>query len=142
MSVQEMEKLDDTSMRAWDQHDLDAWALLFADKFELRDDTQQQPSRTKEEAKQFMQAWVTAFPDMRVRSLTRVVSDDAVGAELEFSGTNTGPLNMGGQSIPATNKSVVGHAAYFAKAKNGKIIEYHCHPNVLELMGQLGLTNR
>lgn len=139
MSVQEMQKLDDQGMKAWADHDPEAWAAMFADKFEWRDDTQQGPLNTKESAKEYMQAWFTAFPDFKVKTINRVVSDDAVGAEVEFSGTNKGPIEMGGQSIPPTNKKVVAHATYFVKAKNGKVVEFHSHPNMMEMMSQLGL---
>lgn len=141
MSVKEMEKLDDIGMKAWDDHDLDAWAALFADKFEWRDDAQPQPVVTKQAARDYMNAWLTAFPDMHVKTLNRVVSSDGVGAELEFTGTNSGPMHMGGQTIPPTNKKVTMHGTYFVKAKGGKIIEFHSHPNVMEMMGQLGLSS-
>ena len=139
MSVQQMQQLDDQGMKAWDDHDPDAWAEMFADAFEWHDDTQPEPLNTKESAKQYMQAWLTAFPDMKVKTINRVVSGDAVGAEIEFTGTNKGPLVMGDQSIPATNKKVVAHATYFSKAQNGKIVEFHTHPDVMELMGQMGI---
>jgi len=140
MSVQEMQRLDDQGIKAWDDHDPEAWAAMFADNFEWSDDSQPGPLNTKESAKQFMQAWITAFPDMRMRTLNRVIGDDAVGAEIEFRGTNKGPLAMGGQTIPPTNKSVIGHGTYFAKAQGGKIVQFHSHPNLAEMMGQLGLT--
>jgi steroid delta-isomerase-like uncharacterized protein len=139
MSVQEMQRLDDQGMKAWDQHDPEAWAAMFADRFEWRDDGQPEPLNTRDSVKQYMQAWITAFPDMRVKTINRVISDDAVGAEIEFSGTNKGPMVMGDQTIPATNKKVVAHGTYFAKAKNGKIVEFHSHPNVMEMMDQLGI---
>lgn len=141
MSVKDMEKLDDIGMKAWDDHDTEAWAALFADKFEWSDDTRPEAMRTKEDVRNYMQAWMTAFPDMHVKTLNRVIGNDAVGAELEFSGTNTGPLVMGDQTIPPTNKKVKAHATYFVKAKNGKIVEFHSHPNVMEMMTQLGLSS-
>jgi len=141
MAIEQMQQLDDKGMKAWDDHDPDTWADMFADTFEWRDDTQSGPLNTKESAKQYMQAWITAFPDMKVKTINRVVSEDAVGAEIEFTGTNKGPLVMGDQSIPATNKKVVAHATYFTKAENGKIVEFHTHPNVVELMGQMGIKS-
>jgi len=140
MSVKEMEELDDLGMMAWDKHDPDAWAAMFADRFRWTDDTQPDPISTKEGARDYMRAWITAFPDMHVKMLNRVVADDSVGAELEFSGTNSGPMNMGGQTIPPTNKKVTAHGTYFVKAKDGKIVEFHSHPNIMEMMGQLGIS--
>jgi predicted ester cyclase len=140
MSVQEMQRLDDQGIKTWGEHDPEAWVAMFADRFEWSDDAQPGLPSTKESAKQYMQAWLTAFPDLKLKTLNRVVSDDAVGAEFEFSGTNKGPLVLGDQTIPATNKKVVTHGTYFAKAKNGKIVEFHNHPNVIEMMDQLGIN--
>jgi hypothetical protein len=47
---------------------------------------------------------------MSVKQTNRVVSDEAVAAEVHFTGTNTGPMMMAGKEIPPTGKSVVGKA--------------------------------
>lgn len=39
-----------------------------------------------------LMAWTTAFPDLSVSSVSRVVGDDAVAAEIVFTGTNTVPM--------------------------------------------------
>jgi predicted ester cyclase len=44
--------------------------------------------------RQYMQGWFTAFPDMQVRTTNRVFGDDFIAAEVEFTGTNSGPLSM------------------------------------------------
>jgi predicted ester cyclase len=86
-----------------------------------------------------MQAWYTAFPDMRVTETNRVIGDDSVAAEVEFTGTNSGPLSMGGQELPPTGRPVTGYGTYFARAKDGRITEFHAHPDVAGMMMQLGL---
>ncbi|GIG57967.1 hypothetical protein Lfu02_23390 [Longispora fulva] len=139
MTVREMEKLDDTGLKAWDDHDANALLALFADKFEWHDDGLPEPMRTREEVRQFMNGWFTAFPDMHVKRTNRVANDDSVGVELEFTGTNTGPMVMGDKQMPATNKSVNAHGTYFVRTKNGKIVEFHSHPNIGEMLTQLGV---
>jgi len=37
-------------------------------------------------------------------------------------------MNMGGMEIPPTGKAVVGHGAYFARAREGKIVEFNATP--------------
>jgi steroid delta-isomerase-like uncharacterized protein len=135
----EIEQLDDQGMAAWDRHDVDAFIALFADDFVWTDLTLPEPMRTREQARQYMQAWFTAFPDMRTRQTNRVVSDDAAAAEVEFTGTNSGPMMMAGNEIPPTGKSVVGRGGYFARAADGKIVQFSSHPDVAGLMMQLGL---
>jgi steroid delta-isomerase-like uncharacterized protein len=139
MSRAEVEQLDDRGMAAWDQHDTVAFADLLADEFTFSDVMAHEPFRTREEVQAYMDSWFAAFPDMHIRSTSRVVSDDEVAAEIEFTGTNTGPLRMGGQEIPATGKSVIGTGTYFASMRDGKIASFRAHPDVASMMGQLGL---
>lgn len=139
MSKADLEQLDDQGMAAWDQHDPDGFVALFADEFVWRDLTMPEEMHTADQAKQYMQGWFTAFPDMRVRTTNRVVGDDSLAAEVEFTGTNTGPLSMGGMEMPPTGRSVVGKGAYFARVENGKVVEFSSHPDAAGLMVQLGL---
>jgi steroid delta-isomerase-like uncharacterized protein len=138
MSRADVERIDDQGIAAWDSHNADAFADLMADDFVWTDLTLPEPMRTKAEARQYAQAWFTAFPDMRVKETNRIVTDDAVAAELEFTGTNTGPMMMAGREIPPTGKTVLGKGAYFARIKDGKIVQYNTHPDVAGLMMQLG----
>src|SRR6266487_4488881 len=75
MSQEEVERIDDQGMAAWDRHDADTVAALLADDFAWTDVTLPEPMRTKDQARQYAQAWFTAFPDMRVRQTNRIVSD-------------------------------------------------------------------
>jgi len=138
MSREELERLDDQGMSAWDDHDTDAWVSLFADDFALYDWTIPEPIRDKEGVRQYFSAWMTAFPDMRVKQTSRVVGEDAVAAEIEFSGTNSGPIVMAGNQIPPTNKTVTGRGSYIAWARDGKVVEFRSHPDVAGMMMQLG----
>jgi len=139
MSKRDLELLDDLGIGAWDNHKPDAFVELFADDFVLRDSTVPEPIRTREAAAAYVQTWLTAFPDMRVRRTNRVIGEDSVAGEIEFTGTNTGPLSMGGMQLPATGKSVVGRGAYFVKVKDGKVTDFSSHPDAAGLMVQLGL---
>jgi steroid delta-isomerase-like uncharacterized protein len=139
MSKYELEQIDDQGMAAWDKQDPDAFMDLFAQDFVWRDLTMPEEMRSDEQARQYMQGWFTAFPDMRVHTTNRVIGEDSVAAEIEFTGTNTGPLVMGGMEMPATGKGVVGKGAYFARVKDGKIVEFSSHPDAAGMMMQLGL---
>ena len=139
MSKQDLERLDDLGIAAWDNHKPDSFADLFADEFVLRDTTLPEPLHTIYEAAAYAQSWFTAFPDIQVRRTNRVVGEDSVAAEIEFSGTNTGPLAMGGMELPPTGKSVVGRGSYFARVKDGKVTEFSAHPDAAGLLMQLGL---
>jgi steroid delta-isomerase-like uncharacterized protein len=139
MNKDEIIALDDRGMTAWDTHDVDAFAAMFADNFIYSDDTVQGAMTSLDQVREYMSGWFTAFPDMKVKEQNRVVGDDAVAAELEFTGTNSGPLSMGGMEVPATGRQITGHGTYFVRVADGKITEFHAHPNAAEMMMQLGL---
>jgi steroid delta-isomerase-like uncharacterized protein len=140
MTRQELERIDDLHLRAWNAQDIDAWLALLADEFVWRDVTLAEPMTTREAARAYMQGWFTAFPDMRVTVTSRVVGEDAVAAEVEFTGTNTGTLSVGGGQRPATGKGLTALGAYFAKIRDGKMTEFSTHPDAAGMMVQLGLT--
>jgi len=139
MTRDEMIALDDRGMSAWDAHDTATFTSLFADDFVYVDDSVPAPMKSADEIRSYMETWYTAFPDMRATEVNRVVGEDSVAAEIEFTGTNTGPLAMGGMEIPATGRAVTGRGTYFAKARDGRITEFHAHPDVAGMMMQLGL---
>ena len=139
MSKEELERLDDRGMGAWSSHDPDAWLGMFADGFVYYDWTSREPIRDQQALRKNFEAWMTAFPDMQVKQVARVVGEDAVAAEIEFTGTNSGPMVMGGMEMPATNKSVVGRGSYIAFVRDGKVVEFRAHPDAAGVMMQLGL---
>jgi steroid delta-isomerase-like uncharacterized protein len=139
MTREEIEKLDDIGISSWDSHDPEAFVSILADDFVLRDWTMAEPIRDKDGARAYVNAWITAFPDIRVTRHNRVVGDDAVAAEVEFTGTNTGPMVMGGMEMPPTGKSVVGRGTYIARVKDGKVVEFSSHPDAAGMMMQMGL---
>jgi predicted ester cyclase len=139
MDKQELERLDDQGISAWDGHDADAWADMLAEDVVIHDWTIAEPIRGREAARQYLLAWVGAFPDMQVKRTNRVVGDDAVAAEVEFTGTNSGAMVMGGMEIPATNRPVVGRGSYIAFARDGKVTEFRSHVDAAGMMMQLGL---
>ncbi|HEY3502409.1 MAG TPA: ester cyclase [Actinocatenispora sp.] len=139
MNRDELAQLDDKGMAAWDAHKSGDFVGLFADRFEWIDDGTPAPMRSTDEIRAYVDAWFTAFPDLRTRETNRVIGEDSVAAEVEFTGTNTGPIMMGGRQMPATGRAVTGHATYFARAEDGKIVEFHSHPDAAGMMAQLGM---
>ncbi len=118
MSRDEIERLDERGMAAWEGYDAQGFADLFADESTVNDVGMPAPITTRDGVREYAQGWFTAFPDMSVKQANRVVSDEWVAAEVQFTGTNTGPMMMAGKEIPPTGKSVVGKGTYFARVKD------------------------
>jgi steroid delta-isomerase-like uncharacterized protein len=138
VSREELERLNDQVMSAWDAHDAESFVTLFGDDFAWHDWTLPEAIRDRDEARQYFDTWIRAFPDMTSTQTNRVVGDDAIAAEIEWNGTNTGPMVMAGKEIPPTNKAVTGRGSYILRARDGKITEFRSHPDVAGLMMQLG----
>ncbi len=139
MKKEEIEQLNDRGLAAWDAADPDAFADVLADDVVWYDWTLPEPIHGKPAAKAYFASWVTAFPDMRTKTVVTVVGDDAVATEVEWTGTNTGPLVMNGAELPPTNKTVTGRGSYIARARDGKVVEFRAYQDAIGLMAQLGL---
>lgn len=141
MSVQENIRLDEEFIAAWNAHDPDRAVALLSDDVVWKDVGSPEPIHGKAAARQYLQSWFTAFPDLKAVVKNRVVAEDQVAAEVGFTGTNTGPLQMaaGAPAIPATGKKVTGQGTYFVRIQNGKGVEVHSYPDAAGLMMQLGL---
>jgi len=138
---EQLARLDDLGIASWDRHDPDAFLDLFADRFEWVDDTQPAPMRSREEARRYTESWFSAFPDLHLRETNRIIGDDSIAAEVELTGTNSGPLSVGDRQIPPTGKKVSSRATVFIKTENGKIREFHTHPDAMGMMTQLGVID-
>ena len=141
MSIQDNIKLDEEFIAGWNARDTERTVAVLADDAVWQDISNPEPMRDKNAMRQYVQAWYTAFPDLSAVVKNRVVTEDQVATEVEFTGTNTGSLQMapGAPAIPATGKRVNDKGVYFAKVQNGKIVEIHTYPDMAGVMMQLGL---
>ena len=141
MSVQENTRLDEEFLATWDAHDPDRALALLSEDVVWQDVASPEPMHGKAAIRPYLQSWFTAFPDMSTRTKNRVVTEDQVAAEVEFTGTNSGPMQMapGAPAMPATGKQVTGQGTYFLRVQNGKVVEVHSYPDAAGLMMQLGL---
>ncbi len=62
MAREDLERIDDQGIAAWDRRDADAFTNLLADDFVWTDRTAPEPMRTKDQARQYAKAWFKAFP--------------------------------------------------------------------------------
>jgi steroid delta-isomerase-like uncharacterized protein len=143
MSVQANIKLDEEFIATWSTHDPDRAVALMSEDAVWQDVSSPEPIRGKAAIRQYMQGWFTAFPDMKIdesRS-NRVVSEDQVAAEITFTATNSGPMQMAPDlpAMPATGKKVTGKGTYFLRIRDGKVVEAHSYPDLAGMMMQLGL---
>jgi predicted ester cyclase len=140
MNANDLIKLHEQVVDSWSRHDAKKLLALMDENIVFHDTGVPGPINGKAELEKYFNAWVAAFPDYKMKTLNTVVSDDYIAAEIEGSGTNKGPLSMRDQpEMPATNRKLTSRVSYFAKVKNGKIIDVYIYSDVAGMMGQLGL---
>jgi steroid delta-isomerase-like uncharacterized protein len=142
MSVQDNQRIDDQFLAGWNARDVDMTLSVLADDAVWIDVSSPEPLKTRAAMKDYVQGWFTAFPDLSAKARNRVVTEDQVATEVDFWGTNSGPLGMapGAPPMPATGKTVKGKGNYFLRIKNGKVAEIHTYPDSAGLMMQLGMV--
>lgn len=140
MSIESNSKWDAEFLASWSARDASRTVALLAEGATWTDVGAPGPFQDREAIRQYVQSWFTAFPDMTATSKNRVVSEAQVAAEIEFSGTNTGPLQMGaGPAMPPTGEKVNGKGTYFVRFQNGGVVEVHTYADVAGMMMQLGM---
>jgi steroid delta-isomerase-like uncharacterized protein len=95
--------------------------------------------RGPEQIGPYLQAYFTAFPDMRLDVLKMVEEGDSVVAEVRFTGTHTGPLAMPGGELPPTGKRIDMQTADCLTVHGGQITSWRVYLDSADFMRQLGL---
>lgn len=87
-----------------------------------------------------VQRWKTAFPDMRATITRGYTVGDRVIVEVEWEGTQSGPLvGTFGTLAPTQRRSRVNAIILFT-VKQGKIVESRNYFDVLTVLAQLGFS--
>lgn len=140
MTPNEILKMHEQVIDAWNRHDPKKFISLLDENIVLYDTSVPTPVKGKNQAEQYFNTWVRAFPDLTMKTFNTVISGDNIAAEIECTGTNKGPLKIGDQpEIPATNRKGATKMCFFAKVKDGKTLEVRTYPDVAGMMIQLGL---
>ncbi len=89
--------------------------------------------------KQMLTAFVIAFPDYIHENFNFIEQDEWIAMEGVFSGTHSGPLKLGEQTVPATNKKMVLPYGGFIRVRNGKVAKNILYYDSKIFLNQIGL---
>lgn len=144
MNQNEVLKLNDQVIDAWNQHNADKFLDLCDENVIWKINGGTETYSGKKEVKDYFEAWNTAFPDFKLKINSKVALEDEVVAEYEFSGTQKGKLHFSDDvpDIPPQNKRVNNYGCYISKVKNGKITETNLYIDRFTLVEQLGIGNQ
>ena len=129
----------DRGTEAFNAHDLDAFAELWAD-----DVVQTAPGgmrfEGRDESMQFYGVWFEAFPDCRVDIDRAIFTDDAVVEQGTFSGTHNGVFHTPDGDIPPTGRPVKAPYVNVIDFRDGRFVRGNLMFDRLALLEQLGLV--
>ncbi len=141
MKTSENLKIDEKIIEAWNKHDTVAFTSLCDQSIIWKDPEHPEGLKGVNAARDFFNGWKTAFPDLKIKKLSSVVSEEGIAVEYEFTGTHNGTLRTS-ENVPEiepTHRKVITRGSYFAKSKDGKITSVHNYPDRVGLMMQLGI---
>ena len=122
---------------AWNRGDADGLAAVVAEDVIWRDVALPMPMHGREAIRTTAQAYLTAFPDLRVAETSSTVSGPRLAHELTITGTHLGEL-MG---IAPTGRWTESYAAaVLTFDEDGMVIEGATYWNALAMLCQLGVA--
>jgi steroid delta-isomerase-like uncharacterized protein len=120
---------------AWNAHDPDAVAAIFATEAVIRDVGSPDLLRGRDAIRQRAADLLVAFPDFRLRQLDLVVGEDSNADRWEATGTHSGPF----LGFEATGSSIQVEGATFSRFDaGGLVVEDVNFWDVGALLAQLG----
>jgi steroid delta-isomerase-like uncharacterized protein len=95
--------------------------------------------RGRDQVKEYMKLFWSAFPDMKVSENYQVIAGDTAVTESTYSGTHTGTLRTPNGDIPATGRPVQGRQVAVQRVREGQVWSEHLYFDQMEFLGALGL---
>jgi steroid delta-isomerase-like uncharacterized protein len=129
-------EVNDRTYAAWNAHDADAVASVFAEDAVLIEAGNPQPVRGRRAIRDRAAALLAAFPDFRLERIVLVVDGERHADRWVMTGTHRGALF----GIPATGRSVRVEGATFTRmGAHGLVVEDVHYVDFAGLMRQLGV---
>jgi steroid delta-isomerase-like uncharacterized protein len=139
MSAQDNEALMRKLHALYDAGDIGGCAALAAPDLEWLVAPFGETYRGPDGFRDGLQIWNTAFPDAKAPITYVMATGDAVAAEYDYRGIQTGPLAAPGGAIPPTGKRLDTKGCHVAQVRDGKFVSIRTYFDVATLLQQLGL---
>jgi steroid delta-isomerase-like uncharacterized protein len=125
------------ALAAWNRGDLEGIAVNIADDVIWRDVALGMPLHGREALKEAAQAYMTAFPDLRIEETSSTLAPPRLAQELTITGTHRGEF----LGVPPTGRFTQNYAAVITTFdEDGMMIEGALYWNALALLRQLGIV--
>jgi steroid delta-isomerase-like uncharacterized protein len=129
-------EVNDRTYAAWNAHDPDAVAAVFAEDAVLREAGRSEEVRGRAAIRARAAALLAAFPDFRLECVTLVIDGERHADRWTMTGTHRGELF----GLSATGRSVRVEGATFTRlGPGGLVVEDVHHVDYAGLLAQLGV---
>jgi len=129
------QQINDATYAAWNAHDPDAVAAVFAEDAVVREVGTGQEARGRDAIRARAVALLTAFPDLTLERVELLIDGDRHADRWVLSGTHRGEL----LGLPASGKRVRVEGATFTRMGADGLVAADVHfSDLLGLMQQLG----
>jgi steroid delta-isomerase-like uncharacterized protein len=129
-------EVNDRTYAAWNAHDPDAVASVFAEDAVLREAGRPEEVRGRAAIRTRAAALLAAFPDFRLERIVLLIDGERHADRWIMTGTHRGELF----GIPPTGRTVRLEGATFTRlGPDGLVVEDVHHVDYAGLMAQLGL---
>jgi steroid delta-isomerase-like uncharacterized protein len=125
--------------QAFNQGDLEAAVALADEGIEVTFVAFDQTFRGKSGFREFLEGFRTAFPDLNIRLVNQVASEDQVANEFSWRGTHAGPLLTPMGQIDPSGRTVECRACEIWQIRNGRLASIRNYQDTASLMQQIGL---
>ena len=128
-------------IEAFNRHDADATAKLYANDCVVHDPLYPEPLVGRNAVKEDNANFFRAFPDIRFEIVEILDRGDVGSAEMKMTGTNTGPLTTPMGEIPPTGKRIELWGAVYARlGAQDLVVEERRYYDTASFMRALGVT--
>jgi steroid delta-isomerase-like uncharacterized protein len=140
MDTTKLEELMRKSIEAFNQHDADGFAALYADDATAYDPQYAEPLKGREAIRKDIEDFFRAFPDVQAKVLSSVAGGDAIAFEVEVTGTHKGPLVTPNGNVPPTNRPIKFLGSRVLRFNSrGELVSCNRYYDLAGIMQQLGL---
>jgi steroid delta-isomerase-like uncharacterized protein len=123
---------------AFNRRDFSQWAGRLADSFQAN--YPGAPVLNAEQARQYNESFLPAFPDLHFEAKRTLVDGDCVVIEWVASGTHEGTLtSASGATIPPTHRQGSVSGVLLSTIHDGKIARERTYWDQVEVLQQLGV---
>jgi steroid delta-isomerase-like uncharacterized protein len=126
-------------IEAFNKDDFDTVAALCAPDITYIEKGTNKTAQGVDAVLEVARGWKASFSDLRGNIWSSASCGNSSVLEIRWTGTNDGPLETPGGTVPATGKSVEFDDAQIYEVTDGKVTEFRNYGDFITMLTQLGL---